>query len=344
LFASWGIDFIKLDGVTPGSYHDDLSIDNRAEVEAWSKAIAQSGRPIWFTVSWDLDEDYLSTWQQFANARRIEGDVECEGNCSTITNWSMTSQRFYDLVGWQNASGAAVGWNDLDSLEVGNGNTSGLSEVEQQTATTLWAMANAPMYLGGDLTTLDDFGKQLLSNDEVIAVDQSGHPAKQVVGGLNQVWAADLGDGTYYVALFNLNAFPSPVTVKWSSLGFSDAPQVRDLWNHNDMGRFERGFSSALMGHGARLLKVTARGHVPPPNSQSYEAEAATLSGSAVVSDCTPCSGGVKVGLLGNGVNNNVTFNNVRVQHARTYLMQVDSMTIGPRSLLVSINGGSSGR
>src|SRR5260370_19143924 len=56
-----GIDFIKLDGVTPGSYHDDLSIDNRAEVEAWSKAIAQSGRPIWFTVSWDLDEDYLST-------------------------------------------------------------------------------------------------------------------------------------------------------------------------------------------------------------------------------------------------------------------------------------------
>jgi hypothetical protein len=105
---------------------------NRAEVEAWSKAIAQSGRPIWLTVSWDLDEDYLSTWQQFANARRIEGDVECEGNCSTITNWSMTSQRFYDLVGWQNASGAAVGWNDLDSLEVGNGNTSGLSEVEQQ--------------------------------------------------------------------------------------------------------------------------------------------------------------------------------------------------------------------
>lgn len=61
-----GIDFIKLDGVTPGSYHDDLSIDNRAEVEAWSKAIAQSGRPIWFTVSWDLDEDYLSTWQRIS--------------------------------------------------------------------------------------------------------------------------------------------------------------------------------------------------------------------------------------------------------------------------------------
>lgn len=340
LFASWGIDFIKLDGVTPGSYHDDLTIDNRAEVEAWSKAIAQSSRPIWLTVSWDLDEDYLSTWQQFANARRVEGDVECESNCSTITNWSMTSQRFYDLVGWQSASGTTVGWNDLDSLEVGNGSTSGLSGVEQQTAITLWAMANAPMYIGGDLTILDDAGKQLLTNDEVIAVDQSGHPAKQIIGGANQVWASNLGDGTYYVALFNLNAFPSPVSIQWSSLGFANAPQVRDLWSHIDMGSFGTGFSTVVMGHGARLLKVTASGQAPAPNSQSYEAEAATLSGSAQTSSCTACSGGEKVSFLGNGANNNVTFSNVSVRSAGTYLMQVDSMTIGPRSLLVSINGG----
>jgi alpha-galactosidase len=82
LFASWGIDFIKLDAVTPSSYNDNLSIYNRADVAAWAKAIAQSGRPIWFTISWALDQDYLSTWQRYANARRIEGDVECEGNCS----------------------------------------------------------------------------------------------------------------------------------------------------------------------------------------------------------------------------------------------------------------------
>ena len=73
LFASWGIDFIKLDGVTPGSYSDDTSIDNRPDVAAWSKAIALSGRPIWLTVSWAIDSDYLSTWQQYSNARRIEG-------------------------------------------------------------------------------------------------------------------------------------------------------------------------------------------------------------------------------------------------------------------------------
>src|SRR6202167_2068162 len=63
LFASWGIDFIKLDAVTPGSYVDNLSIDNRPDVQAWSQAIAQSGRPIWLTVSWQLDQDYLDGWQ-----------------------------------------------------------------------------------------------------------------------------------------------------------------------------------------------------------------------------------------------------------------------------------------
>ena len=340
LFASWGIDSIKLDAVTPGSTSNSLHIDNRADVEAWAKAIAQNGRPIWFTISWALDKDYLSTWQQYANARRIEGDIDCEGNCSTITNWAMASWRFYDLVGWQNDAGAAVGWNDLDSLEATNSTTSGLSYEERQSVTTLWAMANAPMYLGGDLTTLDDFGKQILTNDEVIAVNQSGHPAKQAVGGDTPVWASDLGDGNYYVALFNLNAFPSRVTVPWSSLGFASAPQVRDLWNHIDLGSSDRGFSAVILGHGVRLLKVKGRGDVRPTESQSYEAELATLNGTAVVAACPACSGGEKVGGLALGPNNTVTFNNVSVRRTGVYQMQIDSMTQGPRSLVYRVNGG----
>lgn len=340
LFASWGIDAIKLDGVTPGSYSDNLSIDNRADVEAWAKAIAQSGRPIWFTISWALDQDYLNTWQQYANARRIEGDIDCEGNCSTISNWAMASWRFYDLVGWENDAGAAVGWNDLDSLEVMNNTTSGLSYEERQSVTTLWAMSNAPMYLGGDLTTMDDFGKQILTNDEVIGVDQSGHPAKQAVGGDTPIWVSDLGDGNYYVALFNLNAFPSRVTVPWSSLGFESAPRVRDLWNHIELGSCNSGFSTTILGHGQRLLKVKGRGHVRPAESQSYEAESATLSGTAVVAACPACSGGEKVGGLALGPNNTVTFNNVSVRRTGVYQMQIDSMTQGPRSLIYRVNGG----
>jgi hypothetical protein len=340
LFASWGFDAIKLDGVTPGSYSDDLSIDNRADVAAWAKAIAQSGRPMWFTISWALDQDYLSTWQQYANARRIDGDVDCEGNCSTITDWAMASWRFYDLVGWQNAAGPAVGWNDLDSLEVMNNTTSGLSYEERQSVTTLWAMANAPMYLGGDLTTLDSFGKQILSNDEVLAVNQSSHPAIEALAGDTPVWISDLGGGSYYVALFNLNAFPSRVVVPWSSLGFASAARVRDLWNHIELGRYDRVFSTTLLGHGVRLLKVEGEGDIRTPESQSYEAESATLNGSAVIAACPACSGGEKVGGLGLGLNNNVTFNNVVARRDGVYQMQIDSMTQGPRSLIYSVSGG----
>ena len=340
LFASWGIDAIKLDAVTPGSYSDDLSIDNRADVAAWAKAIANNGRPIWFTISWALDKDYLSVWQQYANARRIEGDVECEGNCSTATNWAMSSWRFYDLVGWENDASASLGWNDLDSLDVVNNTTSGLSDEERRSVTTLWAIANSPITLGNDLTTLDAFGKQMLTNDEVLAINQSGHPAKQALGGDTPVWVSDLGDGSYYVALFNLNAFPSKVIVPWSSLGFARAAEVRDLWNHIELGHSDGEFSTTILGHGVRLLKVKGHGRVRPTDSQSYEAEAATLSGTAVIVSCPACSGGEKVGGLALGPNNTVTFNNVSVRRSGVYQMQIDSMTQGPRSLIYSVNGG----
>ena len=180
LFASWGVDFIKLDGVTPGSYSDDLSIDNRDDVAAWSKAIQRSGRPIWLTVSWQVGKDYLDTWRTYSNARRIDDDVECEGRCATLTNWPRIEKRFRDLPNWQDAAGSTQGWNDLDSLDIGDGALDGLSLDEKRSAFTLWAMANAPIYLGGDLTRLDDDGKRLATNDEVIAVNQSGKPARQL--------------------------------------------------------------------------------------------------------------------------------------------------------------------
>ena len=340
LFAAWGFDFIKLDGVTPGSFNDNLNINNLSDVQAWSQAIAQSGRPIWLTISWALDEDYLSTWQEFANARRTDGDIECEGGCATLTDWPRVALRFYDLVGWEHAAGPRIGWNDLDSLEVGSGSTGGLNEEEQKSAMTLWAMANAPLYLGGDLTNLDPVGKQLLSNDEVIAVDQSGRFATQVLGGDTPVWTASVGNGIYYVALLNMNAFASPVIVPWKTLGFATALEVRDLWNHNDLGNSPQRFSALIPGHGVRLLKVKAAGQVRPEPSQRYEAEAATLSGSASVSNCVACSGGAKVGFLGLGANNTVTFNNVIVPRTGIYEMQVDYLTLGPRALLFSVNHG----
>jgi alpha-galactosidase len=340
LFASWGIDFIKLDGVTPGSYSDGLAIDNRLDVAAWSQAIAASGRKIWLTVSWAIDQDYLDAFQPYSNARRIEDDIECEGRCGTLTDWQRIYQRFRDLPGWQNSAGPAQGWNDLDSLDIGDGALDGLTNDEKQTAVSLWSIVNAPMFLGGDLTKIDSFGKQLVSNDEVIAVNQSGKPAKQVLGGDLPVWVSSLGNNTYYVGLFNLNATPSTVQLPWNLLGFSGALQVRDLWKRLNLRPSSGTFTTVLNGHGALLLKVVATGLVSPMPSTSYEAESAVLGGNAAIADCPECSGGAKVGNLGLGADNNVTFNNVYVKKAGTYLMQVDSMTQGLRSYLYSVNGG----
>jgi hypothetical protein len=340
LFASWGIDFIKLDGVAPGSDVDSTAIDDRPDVAAWSQAIAQSGRPIWFTVSWDLDEDYLSTWQQFANARRIDQDVECEGDCDTLTDWPRVVLREYEDIGWEHAAGPTLGWNDMDSLDVGMGAEDGLSDIEKQSAVTIWAMGNSPLFLGGDLTQLDDFAKAALSNDEIIAVDQSGHPAVQVTGGAHPVWVADAGDGSVYVALYNLNGLPSLVTVPWSDLGFAQARRVRDLWNRIDLSAAPRGFTTILPGHGSRLLRIYPAGKSPSTYSESYEAESAQLNGAAVVSPCPACSGGAKVSYIGASItSNSVTFNDVRVEHDGTYRMEVDAMTQGPRALIYNVNG-----
>jgi alpha-galactosidase len=338
LFASWGIDFIKLDAVSPGSYSDNLNINTIPDVQAMSQAIAQSGSKIWLTVSWALDEDYASDWQSNSNARRIEGDVECEGDCPNLTEWQRILVRFYDLIGWENAAGPTLGWNDLDSLEVGNA-TDGITETEQQTATTLWSLANAPLSLGGDLTKLTPFGLKLLTNDEVLGVQQSGHPAKQVTGGFTPVWVSDLGDGSYYVGIFNLNAFATRVQVDWKDLGFAGAAQIRDLWNHVELGDCSGVFADVLPGHGARLLRVRASGKVPTAPAQIYGAQTATLHGNAQLSECSTCASGNKLTFLGIGAANYAVFN-VNAQRAGIYRMEVDSMTLGTRSFIINVNNG----
>ena len=339
LFSSWGFDFIKLDAVTPGSYSNDLSIDNRADVEAWSNAIAKTGRLIWLTVSWQLSQDYASVWQQWSNARRIDDDVECEGRCAALTNWPRIVLREYDDVGWEHEASTTLGWNDMDTLDVGDGSLDGLSDVEKQTAITIWAMANSPMYLGGDLTKLDNFAKSAFTNDELIVVDQSGLPAVQVTGGPQPVWMSKQADGSIYVAVYNLNGLSSKVTVRWSDLGFRHALAVRDVWNHTNLGPSAAAFTTTLVGHGSRLLKVTPLGAVTAPVGQVYEAETATLSGATFVSSCSACSGGAKLSYLGASPSSNTATFNVYVKNAGTYRMEVDAMTQGPRALVYVVNG-----
>ena len=339
LFASWGVDYIRLDGVTPGS--GVLTVDNQQEIQAWAEAISKSGRPMWLTVSTGVELSHFNTWGSYTNARRIGAPIECTGSCSTLTDWALTSERWFDLIGSQNFSSYQTGWNDLGPLEIGSPASVGLSGVEQQSALTLWAMANSPLYLGGDMSAIDADGTDLLTNDEVLAVDQSGEPATQLTGGLTPVWASDLGNGTFYVALFNLNAFPSEVTVRWKDLGFLDAFSVRDVWNRKDLGQFKQKFSSVILGHGARLLRVSKSGVVDPQKSQSYVAFLGKTNGKTAFIRCpSTCASGHEVVKLGLEKENYVDIEGVNVAKSGNYRMKIDAATYGPSDLFYQANGG----
>lgn len=256
--ASWGVDFLKIDGVGDWDIPD---------IQAWSTALKQSGRSIYFSLSNSLDVSNVSVWQQNTNGWRIDGDVECY--CSTLVTWNSFSSRFGDAPRWI-GDGRPGGWNDLDSLDVGNGAKDGLSNDERQTYMTLWAIESAPLSSGDDLTSLDSYGLSLLTNSEVIAVDQAGHQAHPISqASSQQVWFANNGDGSYTVALFNLGGSTAPVTVNWSSLGFSGSASMRDLWSHTNLGAVMNSFSATLNAHASRLLKVTPGSAVTPTPTQT---------------------------------------------------------------------------
>jgi len=247
--AGWGVDYVKLDGI------DDTNI---ADLQHWSIALKQSQRAIYLGLSNGNGLPAEGTWADYANAWRIEHDVECYCSATSypLTEWANVAQRFTDVPKWLKYTGGG-GWNDLDSIEIGNGANNGLTATERQTQFTLWAISAAPLMLGTDLTHLDPADVALLTNDEVIAVDQRGrpaHPLSQQSG--QQVWVSANGDGSYTVALFNLGSATAPVSLTWNELGFGGPATARDLWSHTDLGA-STGFGVTLAPHASRLLRVT---------------------------------------------------------------------------------------
>jgi Alpha galactosidase A len=179
MLADWGYDFLKLDGVGPGSFKSGDNYNNVADVAAWHKAIAATGRPIHLELSWSLDISHAADWRQYSNGWRIDTDVECY--CSTLVTWDNSIKvRWNEAPAWSDKAGPG-GWNDLDSLDVGNGQMDGITNAERQSYMTLWAINKSPLFTGDDLTKLDSYGLSLLTNREVIAVDQNNSPIARPV-------------------------------------------------------------------------------------------------------------------------------------------------------------------
>jgi alpha-galactosidase len=254
LLARWQVDFLKLDGINAEGIPESQL---RANIEVWSRALRQSGRPIYFLLSNSFPITEAKLLRQNANGWRIDSDIECYASCPGLVNWQNITTRFNDVPAWLQWAGPG-GWNDLDSLDVGNGVRDGLTNDERQSYMTLWAISSAPLYTGDDLTTLDAYGLRLLTNDEVLAVDQQGVPGRPIsVSAQQQVWCTGEPDGSATVALFNLAASPASITVRWSELGLQGSASVRDLWSHTNLGMYGSSFSAQLNIHVARLLHIT---------------------------------------------------------------------------------------
>ncbi|MFD5074636.1 alpha-galactosidase D [Streptomyces sp. NPDC058371] len=339
LFADWGYDFLKLDGVGPGSFKSGDNYNNVADVAAWNKAIASTGRPIHLEVSWSLDIGHAADWKKYSNGWRIDTDVECY--CNTLVTWeNSVDDRWDDAPAWSRKAGPG-GWNDLDAIDVGNGEMDGLTKAERQSYMTLWAMNKSPLFTGDDLTKLDSYGVSLLTNKEVIAVDQNASPVARPVTsvGDQQVWATKNADGSHTVALFNLGDSPASVTAHWASLGFTGKATVRDLWNKSNLGTHKNKITAALPAHGSRLFTIKPGGSALATTSYEAEAAANTLSGNASVAGCDACSGGKKVGNLYTG--GKVRFNDVTVNKDGIYTVKVAYVSGDARSVTVSSNSGN---
>jgi len=328
LLRGWGFDVLKLDGVGPGSGTSDSNVD---DVVAWKR----TGIPL--DLSWSLDPGHVADWQANAISWRIDADVECY--CRTLTTWdNSVDDRWADVPAWT-PHARPGGWNNLDAVTVGNGRMDGLTDPERQSAMTLWAISASPLIIGDDLTRLDAYGRSLLTNREVLAVDQQGIPARPVTpAGDRQVWGMRNADGTYTVALFNLGSAPADVAAVWTSFGFDGRARVRDLWSRRDLGRHDGGISARLPAHGSRLFRVTAPAASPPLTTYEAEAPGNTMVAPAGTAGCSACSGGTKVGnLYGGGA---LTVNDVTVGKAGTYQVNIGYLTADPRSASVSANGG----
>ncbi|MCX4595210.1 carbohydrate-binding protein [Streptomyces sp. NBC_01549] len=338
-FADWGYDFFKLDGVGPGSFKSGDNYNNVPDVAAWQKAISDTGRPIHLEISWSLDIGHAADWKKYSNGWRIDTDVECY--CNTLVTWeNSVNDRWDDAPAWSRKAGPG-GWNDLDSLDVGNGEMDGLTKAERQSYMTLWAINKSPLFTGDDLTKLDSYGVSLLTNKEVIAVDQNDSPVARPVTpvGNQQVWGTKNADGSYTVALFNLGDSPASVTAQWASLGFTGNASVRDLWNKANLGTYKNKITEALPAHGSRLFTVKPGGSSLTTTSYEAEDAANTLSGNASVAGCDACSGGKKVGNLYTG--GKLRFNDVTVKKDGIYTVKVAYVSGDSRSVTVFSNSGN---
>jgi alpha-galactosidase len=250
-YAAWGVDFIKADDMSR-PYH-------QAEIEALHRAILKTGRPIVLSLSpGPAPIDEVASLRQNAQMWRIEDDLWDDWRA--VKNMYLHAESWVPMVTpghWPDADMLPLGHIGIRA-ERGTDRLSRLSHDEQRTVMTLWSMLRSPLMFGGDLPTIDPFTLSLLTNREVLGIDQSSSNAQVAYSdGDLRVWTAkDESSGDKYVAIFNLGSTPRANSLDWHRIGIASAPsEMWDLWSQQVLVR-PKMLDITVAPHGSLLYRV----------------------------------------------------------------------------------------
>src|ERR1017187_2340279 len=261
-FAAWGFDFLKYDLC---SYQK--SIQDAKDPEEYKKPYRLMG-----DILRKLDRDFVYNLCEYGRGNVWEWGREVGGNFWRTGDdvgggWANVERFGFGQDGMEQGAGPGGG-NDPDNINIGypagrRGQApppTSLTHNEQYSWMSLWSLMAAPLVFGGDMTKLDDFTLNVLTNDEVIDVDQDtlGKQAAPVAKmGAIEIWAKDLEGGSKAVGLFNRGEQETDLTARWSDLAIRGPQLVRDLWRQKDIGRFDNEFAAKVGRHGVMLVKIT---------------------------------------------------------------------------------------
>jgi len=252
-FASWGVDYLKYDNCSiPAERNNDRA--QQEDYQNMANALKATGRPIVFSIcAWDA-----KSWMpNVGHLWRSTFDIgPCFSGCN---EWYRNIDQIIDENN-ETPDWAGPGhWNDPDMMVIGN---SALTYNENVAHFSLWAVMAAPIILGNDLRSMSPEILAILTNEEVIAVNQdpAGIQGTRVAdNGDLEVWMKPLcsHDGPEKaVVLLNRGGGSARITASFSNIGVSGRATVRDLWAHEDLGEFTDSFAADVPSHGVVVVKI----------------------------------------------------------------------------------------
>lgn len=261
LYASWGVDFVKADCMASRPYKGD-------DIRMLSLALRKTGRPIVLSLSpGEAPIDKVAELRSYAEMWRISDDVWDLWHSNVAYPQGLNDQ-FPRAAKWATESQPGH-WPDADMLPIGylgpapgwggNARISRLTHDEQRMLFTLWCMSRSPLMMGGNLPQSDEWTKALLTNAEVLFVDQHSYDNHQVIGGDDiVVWTARAPEQKqFFVAVFNRSENTQAVHYEWNKLGLEDPRyNVRDLWQRQNLGA-RQSLAISLAPHSCVLYRLT---------------------------------------------------------------------------------------